>query len=116
MDRSSPGDVSMRQNAAGYESRRDRHAGWYYHQHRRQRQQKESGQFQAPTVKAIFSRNNLFCCFQQLKHEAGQAPGIDGVRYDQLSPSEAGTLSWRSLSQDSQRPVASKPNTYENDS
>lgn len=102
----------MTGNLIGYEGGGPRDSGFYFHQRRQRKLQRQSGEFEAPTLELVFSRENLFRSFQALKQEGGQAPGIDGIRYDDLSPQEAGDimaeLSERIL-RDTWRPSETRP-------
>ncbi|WP_439627014.1 reverse transcriptase domain-containing protein [Gemmata sp.] len=44
------------------------------------------------TVAMIADRDNLYHCYRELRREGGQAPGIDGLCYPDLSPGETGEL------------------------
>jgi retron-type reverse transcriptase len=43
-------------------------------------------------MEAVFSHENLYECYQTLQREGGPAPGIDGITYTDLSPSEVSEL------------------------
>jgi RNA-directed DNA polymerase len=45
-----------------------------------------------PTVEQVVDVGNLLSVYHRLRREAGQAPGIDGLRYDELSTSEAAAV------------------------
>jgi hypothetical protein len=44
------------------------------------------------SVAQIADRDNLYACYQELRDEHGQAPGVDGITYADLSNSEAGAI------------------------
>jgi RNA-directed DNA polymerase len=44
------------------------------------------------TLGMIADRDNLYHCYRELRRDGGQAPGVDGLRYPDLSPGEAGEL------------------------
>lgn len=41
-------------------------------------------------VEQIVHPDHLYQCYQEMRQEGGQAPGVDGLTYDDLSPSEVG--------------------------
>jgi retron-type reverse transcriptase len=67
----------------------------------RQQKKRVRGQAQQgdlPTLDQIADADNLIRVLRELRQKGGQAPGIDGVTYDDLSPPEIGTC-MRALSQ-----------------
>lgn len=65
----------------------------HYRERRTRRQRQLAGEAVFPvTVAMIADRDNLYHCYRELRREGGQAPGIDGLCYPDLSPGEAGDL------------------------
>jgi hypothetical protein len=58
---------------------------------RRRRQVAATAAFPV-TLGMIADRDNLYHCYRELRREGGQAPGVDGLRYPDLSPGEVGDL------------------------
>lgn len=49
---------------------------------------RSSEPYRVPTLAELVDRDNLISIFQDLKHEGGQAPGADRIRYDDVSNRE----------------------------
>jgi retron-type reverse transcriptase len=66
----------------------------HYHRRRRRRQQEKAKEQFAlrprtlPTLAFIANKDYLLWVFEQMKRRGGQAPGLDGLRYQDLSRSE----------------------------
>ncbi len=72
--------------------RQRRSAAWHYHQRVGYRHRKLGYDGFPLRLEQIAYRENLYRCYLQLKCEGGQAPGVDGLRAADLTPSEAGEL------------------------
>lgn len=65
----------------------------YYRERRaRRRRQVARSSILPVSVAVIADRDHLYECYQELRREGGQAPGIDGVTYTHLSNSEAAEI------------------------
>ncbi len=61
----------------------------YYFNRRWKRQRETPGMLR---VEDIFSRDRLYRTFQRMQRESGRAPGLDGITWHDISPSEAGLI------------------------
>jgi len=88
-------------STGGYETRstnrEPRDPGYFFHERQRRRAERNqvnngTRQFTPLVFADIFAGENLIAYFKQLKRENGQAPGIDGLTYDDLNASEVGQI------------------------
>ncbi len=99
----------------GYQSTRRSRGGSESVRGYRRRQQRKRNRFKPQEHYSIFeqiaSRDGLYAAFHAAKEKGGSAPGIDGIRYDDLSPGEVAKISdWLSRRlQDQDQPYRPQP-------
>jgi RNA-directed DNA polymerase len=90
---------------------REQAATHYFRRQRKRGRKQQQGPLPL-TMEAIFSHENLYECYQTLHREGGPAPGIDGITYTDLSPSEVSELVdglSRCVLQGTYRPYPTRP-------
>jgi len=75
-----------RRYGAGQGNKPSRHEPLHYYLKRQLKKHKRNGTLLP--FKQAFSRENLYDCFEELKRSGGQAAGVDGITYSDLSPGE----------------------------
>jgi len=65
---------------------------WQRRSRARRRAEQEAFQGALPSMEQIFHPENLIAVSEDLKRDAGHAPGPDGIGYDQLGRRETGQI------------------------